>query len=484
MLQRWLRARGLDGLTWADLRYDLGAGLFAHRTARARGHGLRDTLRGDRDEPGSGATYAATPAATGPKVPPVTDRWSPLLDVLRHWRRPLVRVDAEVMVRLRRRHSVPATHDGEQVEIPTTSWMLTERSPDSDAAPYVARIAGVGRRLPDTHLSTEALMSRTRHHTRIDLERLTGIHERRVSVGDEDSLTLAIGAARDCLARSGRRADDIDLVVSCSITKYRDGLVQWLEPTMSLAVARAIGATGAITFDLSNACAGTLTGVLVANNWVRRGAIRRALVVSGEYISQLGTNAARHVHSILSRELASLTLGDAGGAVLVERAEHGEPGIGVAGFTTVADHSRLCLAYPARHEAGARMFTKARAIHRVAIADTPVLLNEVLAAAGLRIDEIDHVIPHQTSARAIRTGERLVNEMLGGAPRNPAVVTVDRFGNTASTTHVVALVEELDAERLRAGDRVALLALASGLEIGVVLFTVDEGLEACRGNGH
>jgi len=377
--------------------------------------------------------------------------------------------------------------DGARAGPPEASdlhWLLTERSPDGQDAPFVARIAAVGRKLPATHLTTDELMGSTRHRTRIDLERLTGIHERRVSRGDDDSLSLAIGAARDCLARSGRRAEEIDLVVSCSITKYRGGLVQWLEPTISQAVARAIGATHATTFDVSNACAGTLTGVLVANNWIRRGAIRRALVVSGEYISQLGTNAARHVHSILSRELASLTLGDAGGAVLVERAEAGQPGITFAGFTTLAEHSRLCLAYPARHEPGARMFTKARAIHRVAIADTPALLREALDAAGLRIDDIDHVIPHQTSARAIRKGERVVNEALGGEPRSPAVVTVDRYGNTASTTHVVALVEELDAGRLHAGDRVALLALASGLEIGIVLLTIDEGLEACRGDGH
>jgi 3-oxoacyl-[acyl-carrier-protein] synthase III len=101
-------------------------------------------------------------------------------------------------------------------------------------------------------------------------------------------------------------------------------------------------------------------------------------------------------------------------------------------------------------------------------------------AAGIQIDELDCVIPHQTSARAIRTGMKEVTAALGGAPRNPAVVTVDRYGNTASTTHVVALVEELDGGRLHAGDRVALVALASGLEIGVVLFTVDEGLEGCR----
>src|SRR5262245_23296761 len=122
-------------------------------------------------------------------------------------------------------------------------WMLAERSPDGDRAPHVARIAGVGRRLPPTHLTTEELMASTRHHTHVALERLTGIHERRVSAGDEDSLTLAVAAAQDCLARAHRRADEVDLLICCSITKYRGGLEQVLEPTMSVAVARAIGAT-------------------------------------------------------------------------------------------------------------------------------------------------------------------------------------------------------------------------------------------------
>jgi 3-oxoacyl-[acyl-carrier-protein] synthase III len=365
-----------------------------------------------------------------------------------------------------------------------TNWMMMERSPGDSRAPFVARIAGAGRRLPETTLTTDELMASTRHRTHVDLERLTGIRERRVSNGDEDTFTLAVGAAADCLASAGRAAEDVEAVVSCSITKYRGGLDQHFEPPMSLAVAQAIGATRATTFDLSNACAGMLTGVFVLNNWIRRGVIRRGLVVSGEYISQLSENAARHIHTIASRELASLTLGDAGGALLVEKAPDGTPGIGVAGFTTVADHSRLCLAYPARHEPGARMFTKAQAIHRVAIADTPTLLEEALDAAGLAIGDIDRVIPHQTSVRAIRKGMGEVGEAIGGQPRNPAVVTVDRYGNTASTTHIVALVEELDAGRLHPGDRVALVAQASGLEVGVVLFTVDEGLVASHGHDH
>jgi 3-oxoacyl-[acyl-carrier-protein] synthase-3 len=342
----------------------------------------------------------------------------------------------------------------------------------------------VGRHLPATVLTTDELMGSTRHRTGIDLERLTGIRSRQVSVGDEDSLSLALAAADDCLARSPDGADGIDLVLSCSISRYHGGLAQQFEPALAHTVADHVGADDALAFDVSNACAGTLTGVFVANDLIRQGAVRRALVVSGEYISQLGQNASRHVRNILSRELASLTLGDAGVALLLERAPDGA-GTGViefAGFTTLADHSRLCLAYPGRREPGARMFTKARAIHRVAIAGTPPLLQEALAAAGRTLGDVDVVIPHQTSARAIRSGTKVVEEAFGESLRHPAVITVDRYGNTASTSHEVALVEELEAGRVQPGDRIALLALASGLEIGIVLFTADDELVRSHGN--
>jgi len=363
-------------------------------------------------------------------------------------------------------------------------WLVMDTGRDRAPTPFTTRIAGAGRHLPATHLSTKDLMSTTRHQTHIDLERLTGIRDRRVSVGDEDSYTLAISAADDCLTHANRSAQSVDAVISCSITKFHDGLTQWLEPTMSGAVAEAIGAVKAMTFDVSNACAGMLTGVTIANNWIRQGNIERALVVSGEYISQLGQNAAQHIRTIMSNELASLTLGDAGAALLLERAPAGSAGITLAGFTTAADYSRLCLAYPKGHDPAARMFTDSRAIQRAAIANTPLLLQEVLEAAGISLHDIDHVITHQTSARAIRKGMKEIVAELGEGPRHDAVITVDRYGNTASTTHTVALVEELDAGRIRPGETVTLIALASGLEIGVVLLTLDEEMVGSYGHGH
>jgi 3-oxoacyl-[acyl-carrier-protein] synthase-3 len=77
-----------------------------------------------------------------------------------------------------------------------------------------------------------------------------------------------------------------------------------------------------------------------------------------------------------------------------------------------------------------------------------------------------------------------MSAVFGDSPRHDAVITVDRYGNTASTTHTVALVEELESGRIRPGETIALIALASGLEIGVVLLTVDEDLVNRYGHNH
>ncbi|WP_156685540.1 3-oxoacyl-ACP synthase III family protein [Mycobacterium sp. Marseille-P9652] len=366
----------------------------------------------------------------------------------------------------------------------TRHWLVMESDAEGARAPFVARVAGAGRHLPGTQRTTDEVMASTRHHTHIDLEKLTGIRERRISVGDEDSYTLATSAALDALAVASQDPASLDVVISCSITKFRGGLTQWLEPTMSSAIARGIGADNAMTFDVSNACAGMLTGVNILNNWIRQGAVERGLVVSGEYISQLSDNAARHIRNIMSKELACLTLGDAGAALVLERAPAGSAGIRLAGFTTVADYSRLCLAYPQGHDPGARMFTDARGIHKAAMANTPILLSEVLDTVGISLHDIDHVITHQTSARAIRKGMARITEAFGDSPRHDAVITVDRYGNTASTTHTVALVEELEAGHIRPGETIALIALASGLEIGVVLLTLDEDMVNRYGHSH
>jgi 3-oxoacyl-[acyl-carrier-protein] synthase III len=343
----------------------------------------------------------------------------------------------------------------------------------ADRGSYTSRFVGIGASLPERRQGSEALMATTARPTGIDLERLTGVRERRIAGENEDSYTLALAAARDALAYADCPAEDLDVLIVSSITHYVGGLRMQLDPPLSVSLKAALGAPHAMSFDISNACAGMLTGVFILNDMIRQGRVRRGMVVSGEYISQLGVNAAREIRTIADDQLASLTLGDAGAAAILERAPEGAPGIEVAGFTTLAEHSRLCLAFPAKMGRGASMYSDARTLQEVGIEDTVPMLREALDQAGLEFDEIDYFIPHQTSARAIKKGVNEFAERLGGAPKH-VVVTVDEFGNTSSTTHFVALWKYLREGRFARDDRVLLLSIASGLEVGIVIFKVDE----------
>jgi 3-oxoacyl-[acyl-carrier-protein] synthase III len=363
-------------------------------------------------------------------------------------------------------------------------WMALEGGADGSrrGESYCSRFAGIGMCIPERRLTTDELMASTKHETDIELEQLTGIRERHVVGEGEDSYTLALGAARDALAHAECAAEDLDMLLVSSISRHVGGLRVQLEPPMSVSLKEALGAQHAISFDISNACAGMMTGVFILNDLIRQGRIRRGMVVSGEYISELGRNAAQEVRTVMSDQLASLTLGDAGAAAILERAPEGAPGIEVAGFTTLSEHSRLCVAFPATVGPGVTMHTDAREIHRVAMEDAVPMLREVLDRAGLEFDEIDYLIPHQTSARAIKKAMEEFSAGLGSAPKH-VVITVDELGNTASTTHFVALSKYLREGRFAADDRVMLLSLASGLEVGIVIFRVDQ-LAGRNGHDH
>jgi 3-oxoacyl-[acyl-carrier-protein] synthase-3 len=355
-------------------------------------------------------------------------------------------------------------------------WMLYEGGRAAEPSAHTSHFESLGLALPAKRLTTDDLMSSTRHSTDIDLERLTWIRERRVCSEGEDSYTLAVAAARDCLAHSKREPRDIEMLISCSISKNKGGVRHRLEPPLSLSIKEAIGASGATTFDLSNACSGMMSGVFVLNDFIRRGAIRCGMVVSGEYISSLGTNAAKKVRTILSSELASLTLGDAGVAAIVARAPEGSRGIRVIAFTTLSEHSRLCVGVPAAVGPGAAMYTNARAIHRVTMEDAPPLLADVLDQSGLNFGDVDYAIPHQTSKRAIEKGAKELSERLGFMPKH-FVENITERGNTATTTHFVALYEYLQKRQFVRGDVIALISVASGLEVGVVVFEMDDLME-------
>jgi len=342
-----------------------------------------------------------------------------------------------------------------------------------DGAPFKARIESIGVNLPKRRLTSKDLMASMKHKVGIDLERLTGITARRVCSPGQESFDLALGSAKDCLARSNYKASDLDVIINTSISRSKDGKTLVFEPSLASSIKRSLSAKKAIAFDISNACAGMLTGVHLLNNYIQSGMAKTGLVVSGEYITPISDNAARTVRTIASSQLASLTVGDAGAAVIMERDGNGGNGLSVTQFATLAKYCKLCIGMPLKKATGGIMKANARKIHRVAIEHAPPLVKRALESNGLSLDSIDHVIPHQTSTRSIVKGIQELSRNFLVEPKN-VVVNLAEYGNTASTTVFLALHDWLRSQKIKKGERVMLLCFASGLVVGVIIFTMDE----------
>ncbi len=339
-----------------------------------------------------------------------------------------------------------------------------------------SRIAGIGVALPARNVGTDEWTGPLSTDIKTRLERLTGIRSRRICGPDETALSMALDAARQGLATSGLAADQLDVVISTGISHMGEDLAVALDPPLSLSIKRGIGAERALHFDLTNACAGLQTGVLVLDQLIRAGRARCGLVVSGEFISNIGVSARDDIRSADDPQLASLTVGDAGAALVLQRAERSAPGIEICDLRTFAHYSDLCFGRPRRRGPGTAMFTQAGELHAHAIAKLGPVMAEVLEQAGLSVQDIEWIIPHQTSRRAIRLGARELFGPLEPLLRGRIVCNVEEFGNTASTTHVLALHRLLVEGRIGEG-RIMFVTFASGLAVGITVLRLDHGLQ-------
>lgn len=331
----------------------------------------------------------------------------------------------------------------------------------------------IGIKLPEKKVTTRELVEKLKIPGFEKFGLLTGISERRACSDGENSFSLASDAARDCLSWSKYKADQIDMIINCSITKYRSGLSHLYEPSFSSLLKITIGAENAITFDISNACAGMMTGVYLASNYMRLGKIKTCMIVSGEYISNISDHALENIKTPLSTEIPSLTVGDCGAAVIIEKCSDRKKGLIFTGFKTISKYSKLCTGRQIRNLPGGKMNTLSKEIHQAGITESLPVVQEALEKSELNFSEIDFLIPHQTSRRSILSGANYLSENFGERPVN-LVISLKDYGNTASTTHFLALYKYLIEGRFRINDHIMLICVASGLVVGVVLFKMNE----------
>lgn len=341
------------------------------------------------------------------------------------------------------------------------------------------KIESLGIQLPEKVLTTEELLAACRRRPRLDLERITGVVTRRVAV-DEHAADLAVGAARRALAMSRYAAEELDAIVCTSISKHHRPDEFSFEPATAVLVRRAIGAKKALVFDVVNACAGFLNGIWVLQGLIRSGAIRRGMVVSGEQNMPLAWTATREVRHSLDRQLAALTLGDCGAAVVVDASPDAAHGFHWLDLVTGARHDHFCWSKPSSRGSGGKLITKARGLQIEGNRNFPAYLKQALDATGWDLNDVHHVIPHQVSTRAIRQGIKAVARFMGCDLPDVFLCHAETYGNTTTASHPLVLHDFILRGTIRSGQNVLLVSGASGIVISHATFTFDDLPERYR----
>lgn len=338
-------------------------------------------------------------------------------------------------------------------------------------------LESVGVHLPEKVVTTAEVVAGCVQPLRMPLERLTGIESHRRAGPDEFTTELALRAARDCLTRS-RSARPVDLVLCCQIARVEGPVPRLaIEPSMAARLAHRLGLHDVPAYDIANACAGTFTGILVADTLIRAGEYARVLVVSGEYITHLIDTAQRELDGVADPRLACLTLGDAAIACLVEQTDAEAVGFAALDLRTRPQYGELCVARPTeQRHGGFVMYTDAVSLAAASNEEGTAHAHAVLSKIGLEPEDVDHFLLHQTSRVSLAGAVRYVNAAYGRTAVRPEQVVdnLSHRGNTASTTHLLAMFEAMRAGEIRGGDRVLFGVTGSGLTVGTAVYDVDD----------
>jgi 3-oxoacyl-[acyl-carrier-protein] synthase III len=287
----------------------------------------------------------------------------------------------------------------------------------------------------------------------------TGIKERRIASAEQAASDLALPAGRAALDQAGVDPEELDLVVVATATP------DMLFPATAAIVADTLGARNAAAYDLLAGCTGFVYALSQAYGAVATGLSKKALVIGAEVLSRI-TNWEDRSTCIL--------FGDGAGAAVVQPIGEG----GIVGFELGADGSGgpdLCVPaggsrLPASSEAldEELQFIKMNGpeVFRFATRVMVTSAEELLAACGAGIDDIDLYVPHQANKRIV---DHAVKNL--GLDPDKVLMNIDRFGNTSSASIPICLAEAQAEGRLEEGTRVLMSAVGAGLTWGSAYLT-------------
>ncbi|MEZ5851925.1 MAG: beta-ketoacyl-ACP synthase III [Hyphomicrobiaceae bacterium] len=315
-------------------------------------------------------------------------------------------------------------------------------------------IRGVGAYLPKRVLTNDE-MSKIVDTTDEWITERTGIKQRHVAADDEKTSDLGIAAARQALVRAGIDPIEIDLVICATATPDRTF------PATAVKIQAALGITKGAAFDIQAVCSGFVYAMATADNFLKTGQFKRALVIGAETFSRILDWTDRGT---------CVLFGDGAGAVVLEaQPQHGgREDRGILATKIRSDGRYEDLLYvdggPGSTKTTGHLRMNGREVFRHAVQKIHGVIEETLVMTGYAPDEIDLYVPHQANQRILDG----IAKKLGVAPEK-IMVTLSKHGNTSAASIPLALNQAFEQHKLKEGSLVLMEAMGGGFTWGAVL---------------
>ncbi len=316
-----------------------------------------------------------------------------------------------------------------------------------------SQIVGCGSYLPSRVVTNGELAERV-DTTDEWIRQRTGIRERRMAADGELTSDLGGNAAEEALAMAGMSGADLDLIVCATATPDETF------PATATRIQERLGMRQGAAFDVQAVCAGFIYALAVADNFLRLGQARNALVIGAETFSRILDWDDRST---------CVLFGDGAGAVVLQAAEgNGAIESGVLSTHLYSDGRHHDALYvdggPSSTGTVGHVRMEGREVFRHAVVRMSEAIDAALTANGLNPGDIDWLVPHQANLRIIEAVARRLN-----LPEDRVVVTVDRHANTSAASIPLALCEAVGDQRIRSGDLILMEAMGGGFTWGSAL---------------
>ena len=316
-----------------------------------------------------------------------------------------------------------------------------------------SRISGTGSYLPEKALTNSDLESMV-DTTHDWIAERTGIHKRHIAAEGETTCDLAESAARQAIAAAGIDCSAIDMIIVATTTPDK------VFPSVACLLQQRLDIHGCAAFDLQAVCSGFVYAMGVADQFIRNGTARCALIVGADTLSRILDWTDRST---------CVLFGDGAGAVVLQAAD--QPGILTSHLHADGKYQKLLMVpdgisqgYDQVQKGQAYIHMEGSEVFKVAVNTLERIVDETLASSRLEQDDIDWLVPHQANIRIIRATAKKLH-----LPMEKVVVTVDQHGNTSAASIPLALDTAVRDGRIQRGQTLLLEAFGGGFTWGTVL---------------